>query len=57
MASGRDSRVCRELQTARDRLVAWPLATRAQRAMGMRRVAFLHPYSENDTEVLVRRAP
>jgi len=27
---------------------AWPLAARAQQATGMRRVAFLHPYAEND---------
>jgi putative tryptophan/tyrosine transport system substrate-binding protein len=32
----------------------WPLAVRAQQARGMRRVAFLHPYDENDTEVLAR---
>jgi putative ABC transport system substrate-binding protein len=34
--------------------VGWPLAARAQQATGMRRVAFLHPYLENDTEVLAR---
>ena len=34
--------------------LAWPLATRAQQATGMRRVAFLHPYVENDPEVLAR---
>jgi putative ABC transport system substrate-binding protein len=33
---------------------AWPLAARAQHATGMRRVAFLHPYAENDAEVLAR---
>ena len=27
---------------------AWPLAARAQQAERMRRVAFLHPYTEND---------
>ena len=33
---------------------AWPLAARAQQATGVRRVAFLHPYVENDPEVLAR---
>src|SRR5215831_9146533 len=33
---------------------AWPLAARAQQAERMRRVAFLHPYAENDPEVLAR---
>ena len=33
---------------------AWPLAARAQQATGVRRVAFLHPYPENDAEVLAR---
>src|SRR5215472_215607 len=33
---------------------SWLLAARAQQATGMRRVAFLHPYVENDTEVLAR---
>jgi putative ABC transport system substrate-binding protein len=33
---------------------AWPLAARAQQTMGVRRVAFLHPYAENDAEVLAR---
>jgi putative ABC transport system substrate-binding protein len=33
---------------------AWPLAAPAQRATGVPRVAFLHPYTENDPEVLVR---
>src|SRR6516165_11511300 len=33
---------------------AWPLAARAQQATGVRRVAFLHPYAENDPEVLAR---
>ncbi len=35
---------------------AWPLAVRAQHATGMRRVAVLHPYAENDAEVLTRVA-
>src|SRR4029450_11514284 len=33
---------------------AWPLAARAQRAERVRRVAFLHPYDENDPEVRAR---
>src|SRR6266700_6404216 len=33
---------------------AWPLAARAQQGERMRRVAFLHPYVENDPEVLAR---
>ena len=33
---------------------AWPLAARAQQGKRMRRVAFLHPYTENDPEVLAR---
>ena len=33
---------------------AWPLAARAQQATGVRRVAFLHPYAENDPEVRAR---
>ena len=33
---------------------AWPLAVHAQQTTGMRRVAFLHPYAENDAEVLAR---
>jgi len=33
---------------------AWPLAARAQPGERMRRVAFLHPYAENDAEVLAR---
>src|SRR6516225_1675974 len=32
----------------------WPRAARAQQATGVRRVAFLHPYVENDPEVLPR---
>jgi putative ABC transport system substrate-binding protein len=34
--------------------VASPLAARAQQATGVRRVAFLHPYAEDDPEVLAR---
>jgi putative ABC transport system substrate-binding protein len=34
--------------------VVWPLDLRAQQATGMRRVAFLHPYLENDAEVTSR---
>jgi ABC-type uncharacterized transport system substrate-binding protein len=33
---------------------AWPLAARAQQTQRVRRVAFLHPYAENDPEVLAR---
>ena len=33
---------------------AWPLVARAQQPEGVRRVAFLHPYVENDPEVLAR---
>ena len=33
---------------------AWPLAGRAQQGERMRRVAFLHPYAENNPEVLAR---
>jgi len=33
---------------------ALPLAARAQQATGVRHVAFLHPYAENDAEVLAR---
>ena len=33
---------------------AWPLAAPAQQGERMRRVAFLHPYTENDPEVLAR---
>jgi ABC-type uncharacterized transport system substrate-binding protein len=32
----------------------WPLTARAQQGERMRRVAFLHPYTENDPEVLAR---
>jgi putative ABC transport system substrate-binding protein len=34
--------------------VSWPLAARAQQATRMRRVAFLHPFLENDAEDLAR---
>jgi putative ABC transport system substrate-binding protein len=34
--------------------IAWPLAARAQQATAVRHVAFLHPYAENDAEVLAR---
>ena len=34
--------------------IAWPLAARAQPATAVRHVAFLHPYAENDAEVLAR---
>ena len=33
---------------------AWPLVASAQQATGVRRVAFLHPYAEDDPEVLAR---
>jgi putative tryptophan/tyrosine transport system substrate-binding protein len=33
---------------------AWPLAARAQQGERMHRIAFLHPYAENDPEVLAR---
>jgi putative tryptophan/tyrosine transport system substrate-binding protein len=33
---------------------AWPLAARAQHPIGVRRIAFLHPYTEGDPEVLAR---
>src|SRR5712672_2110508 len=33
---------------------AWPPAARAQQATGVRRVAFLHPFAENDAEVQAR---
>jgi putative ABC transport system substrate-binding protein len=44
----------REFITLVSGAVAWRLAVRAQQATGMRRVAFLHPYVENDAEVLPR---
>jgi putative tryptophan/tyrosine transport system substrate-binding protein len=33
---------------------AWPLVAHAQQGERMRRVAFLHPYTENDPEVVAR---
>jgi putative ABC transport system substrate-binding protein len=33
---------------------SWPLAVRAQQPERVRRVVFLHPYAENDPEVLAR---
>jgi putative tryptophan/tyrosine transport system substrate-binding protein len=33
---------------------AWPAGARAQQGERMRRIAFLHPYDENDPEVLAR---
>jgi putative tryptophan/tyrosine transport system substrate-binding protein len=33
---------------------AWPLAARGQQGERMRRIAFLHPYGENDPEVSAR---
>src|SRR5262249_13859294 len=33
---------------------AWRVAAHAQQAAGGRRIAFLHPYVENDPEVLAR---
>jgi putative ABC transport system substrate-binding protein len=35
-------------------VAGWPLAGRAEQAERVRRVAFLHPYAENDPEVLAR---
>jgi putative ABC transport system substrate-binding protein len=35
-------------------VAAWPLAVRAQQPTGVHRIAFLHPYAENDPEVLPR---
>jgi putative tryptophan/tyrosine transport system substrate-binding protein len=29
---------------------AWPLVARAQQTTGLRRIAVLHPYAENDPE-------
>ena len=44
----------RDLLAALGGAAAWPLAARAQQGERMRRVAFLHPYAENDSEVLAR---
>jgi putative tryptophan/tyrosine transport system substrate-binding protein len=44
----------REFITLFSGAAAWPFAAHAQQATGVRRVAFLHPYAENDPEVLAR---
>jgi ABC-type uncharacterized transport system substrate-binding protein len=44
----------REVITLIAGAAAWPLTALAQQATGVRRVAFLHPYIENDPEVLAR---
>ena len=44
----------REFITLLGSAAAWPLAARAQEVTGLRRVAFLHPYAEDDPEVLAR---
>jgi putative ABC transport system substrate-binding protein len=44
----------RKLLAALAGAATWPLVARAQQATGVRRIAFLHPYVENDPEVLAR---
>jgi len=44
----------REFITLIGGAAAWPFAVHAQQATGVRRVAFLHPYVENDPEALAR---
>jgi putative ABC transport system substrate-binding protein len=44
----------REFITLLGGTAAWPIAVRAQQGDRMRRIAFLHPYAENDPEVLAR---
>jgi putative ABC transport system substrate-binding protein len=44
----------REFIAALGGVAAWPLAARPQQRERLRRVVFLHPYAENDPEVLAR---